>query len=100
MSDESLLLLALIVVVFGMACLALSIVAHWRQVMPARPQSVRTRIALRVAGAGLLAVAFVLCTMADPVMMAVLVWPMLLLIGAGIVGGGLTLHAQKSKSRT
>lgn len=94
MSDEGLLLLALVVTIIGMVSFALSIAAHWKQIIGARQQSASTCIALRVAGAGLLAGSFSLCSVADPFIMAILVWPMLLLIGAGIVAGWLTLHVQ------
>ena len=97
MSDESILVVALVVTVFGMSSFALSIAAHWKQIFGARQQTSRTRIGLRIAGAALLGGAFALCNAADPFMMAILVWPMLLLVGAGIVAGGLTLHAQKRR---
>lgn len=99
MSDDSLIVLALIVTVFGMSSFALSISAHWKQILGARQQAARTRIALRVVGSVLLGGTFILCNFADPFMMAILVWPMLLLVGAGIVAGGLTLHAQTRRGK-
>lgn len=95
MSDEALLLLAFLIAIAGMGCFALSITAHWKQLLAARGQSALTRMFLRSIGASLLAASFVLCNVADPFMMAMLVWPMLLLVGAFVVAAGLTLHAQR-----
>lgn len=94
MSDAALLLIALMTAIFGMASMALSISAHWRQLFPQRTQSAVMRIVLRLAGAGLIAAALLVCMAADPFTMAILVWPMLLMIGAGVVAAVLTLHGQ------
>lgn len=93
MSDGGLIFLALLTSIAGMAALAVSIESHWQQVMGKRAQTASLRRALRLAGAALLALAFLLCAAADPWSMAALVWPMLLTIAAAIVAALLTLHA-------
>lgn len=101
MSDGVLLLLALAAATLGMAGLAFSIGAHWRQLFDRRRQSFGVRMALRTTGFVLIAGSFVICAVADPFMMAILVWPMLLLVGATLVAAGLTIHAraQTTKAR-
>lgn len=100
MSDGAFLFLALIVAVGGMGALALSNGAHWRQLFPAQEQTRGTTLTLRLVGAFLLAASFLLCTVADPVSMAALVWPMLLTVSAAIVAGGLSLQAQAARRRS
>ena len=98
MSDGALLFLALVVAVGGMACLALSLGAHWRQVFAELAQTRGAIRALRLAGAGMLGASFFLCTLADPVSMAALVWPMLLTVAAAIVAAGLTVQARVTRA--
>lgn len=93
MSDTALLFIALALATLGMASLALSMDAHWRQVFGQRPQLGSARILLRALGAALVAGALGVCVAADPFMMAILVWPMLLMVGAGLVAVVLTVHA-------
>jgi hypothetical protein len=92
MSDGLLLLLALGAATGGMASLALAMPAHWRQVMGERPLAGEVRAILRVLGAALHALSLALCVAADPASMAALVWPMLLMVAAGLVAAGLTLR--------
>lgn len=99
MSDSTLLLLALLLAVFGMACFAATISAHWRQFAGTRDQSTHVRHGLRAGGAVLLALSFAVCAVADPFLMAILVWPMVLTVSAGLVAAGLTIHT-RMKSRT
>jgi len=94
MSDTALLLLALVAATLGMASLALTISAHWRQLFGQRQQSSALRLILRTLGAAFIATALIICTAADPFMMAILVWPMLLMVGAALVAGVLTVHAR------
>ncbi|MCP1469627.1 hypothetical protein J3E64_001309 [Sphingobium sp. OAS761] len=94
MSDGALTFLAFLMSLVGMGTLALSIEAHWRQVMGNRVRPARSRRRLRLAGAALLAIAFLPCAAADPVSMAALVWPMLLTVAAATVAASLTLHAR------
>jgi hypothetical protein len=94
MSDTTLLFLALAAATLGMASLALGISAHWRQLFGDREQSAAMRLTLRVIGSVLLATALAVCIAADPFMMAILVWPMLLMVGAGLVAGSLTVLAR------
>jgi glucose-6-phosphate-specific signal transduction histidine kinase len=96
MSDGALIFLALLTSLAGMGTLALSIEAHWRQVMSTRVQTASARRRLRLAGATLLAIAILLCAAADPLSMAALVWPMLLTVAGAIVAASLTLHARLS----
>lgn len=97
MSDTALLFIALAIATLGMASLALTIDAHWRQLFGQRAQSLSARILLRGVGAVLVVVSLGVCVAADPFMMAILVWPMLLMIGAGLVAGALTVHARARK---
>jgi len=98
MSDTMLLFLALAASTLGMASLALGISAHWRQVLGDRKQSPAMRLTLRVIGSVLVAAALAVCIAADPFMMAILVWPMLLMVGAGLVAGALTVHARTGRA--
>jgi hypothetical protein len=98
MSDTALLFLALAAATLGMASLALGISAHWRQLFGDREQSTAMRLLLRILGAALVASALAVCIAADPFMMAILIWPMLLMVGAGLVAGFLTAHARMRRS--
>jgi hypothetical protein len=97
MSDTATLLLALLASTAGMGCFALTLPAHWRQLFAERPQPASLRLLLRVGGAGLLALAFLLCAAADPISMAILVWTMLLTAGAVLVTALLTLQARSAR---
>lgn len=94
MSDAGLLLAALLTSIMGMACFALSIDTHWAQLLGKRERATVNPLTLRVAGAALLAIAFLLCTMADPILMAILVWTMLLTMAAFVVAFAITVHAR------
>lgn len=97
MSDAILLVLAQMVAVGGMGCLALALGAHWRQVFGDRKQTRGTVAGLRLAGMALLAASFALCATANPVSMAALVWPMMLTVAAAVVAAGLTVQAQRAR---
>ncbi len=99
MSDAVLLVAGFAVATLGMAFLALSITAHWRQAFGDRPQRRVARIGLRAGGAVLLAAAFAACAAADPVSMAVLVWTMMLTAAALLVVFSFTLAARRGRSR-
>lgn len=77
-----LLALATFGVVGGMACLAMGMAVHWQQVAP--PGRLHRPLRWRVAGCALLLVSLLLCLRADHASMAVLVWLMLLALGAVI----------------
>lgn len=100
MSDGALLLLALVASTAGMAAFALANDGHWRQLLGTRPHSGTARRTCQLAGTALLGVAFLLCALADPLSMAILLWPMLLGIGAGLVATFFTLNAWKRRSRS
>jgi len=99
MTDGTLLSLALMVSVGGMAAFALTIEAHWRQLLGARARTRRAIGSLRLLGAALLVVALLLCATADPVSMAVVVWTMLLTVSAATVAALLTLQAELARRR-
>lgn len=90
MSDTTLHVLALVAATAGMFAFALATGAHWRQLLGPRTQTVAARRACQALGAMLLALSFGLCAMADPVSMAMLVWPMLLGLAAAAVAAFLT----------
>jgi FtsH-binding integral membrane protein len=74
-----------------MGCLALAMEVHWRQVC----DSARTRgsaIATRWLGYALLTASLVCCLVADTATMAVLVWMVLLAVGALVVAFTLSWH--------
>ncbi len=100
MSDGVLLFLALVVAVGGMGCFALSIGAHWRRLFADLTQTRGAAVGLRLTGALLLVVSFLICTLANPVSMAALVWPMLLTVAVIIVAAGLTVQAQVARRRS
>lgn len=84
MPDDTLwLLAALLLSIAGMACLALSLEAHWQQVRgrDAEPP----RLLLRVLGWAGLVASLAACLAADHVSMAALVWPMTLGAAAALV---------------
>lgn len=99
MSDGVLTSLAFLAALAGMAAFALANPDHWRQLLGAKPQGQNARAACKLGGAALLGLAFLFCALADPVLMAVLVWPMLIgLAGAG-VAAFFTLHS-RSRARS
>jgi len=88
--DALLLLTAVAANIAGMGWLALAMDVHWAQVLGDQaPQSRRTVVALRVAGAAALAASLALCLSVDHGSMASLVWVMAL-AGAAL-GIALTL---------
>lgn len=96
MSDTHLLLATLALAIAAMGAFALTVTAHRRQILGARPRASASLVALRAPGSVLLARSFALCATADPILMAVLVWPMLLMVAAGVIAAALTLHARIS----
>lgn len=99
MSDAVLLSLALLAAVAGMASFSVANDIHWRQLFGERPQSAVVRATCQIFGAGLLGVSFAFCAVADPVSMAMLVWPMLLGVAAAVVAMFLTAMAHRRTSR-
>lgn len=81
MPDSVLLAAALVCAVVGMGWLALAMDVHWDQVCEV-PRPRRTIVILRSVGSAALLVSLVLCLVADTATMAVLVWMMLLAVGA------------------
>ena len=94
MSNGLLLFVALLVTASGMFCFALSIDAHWRQVVGSLPPSWPTRLGLRLVGSLSLAFGFLIYAAADPLLMAVFVWTMMLTVAAAIVAAGITVHSR------
>lgn len=94
MSDGILLILALAIAVAGMVAFALANDAHWRQLLGARQQTIAMRIACKSVGATFLGFSLVLCAMADPITMALLVWPMLLGVAAAVVAAFVTVKSR------
>jgi len=82
MPDALLLTAALVSTVLGMGWLALAMDVHWKQVRAASVRSQRTVNVLRTLGAVSLIGSLALCLLADTATMAVLVWMMLLAVGA------------------
>ena len=97
MSDAVLLSLALLAAVIGMAGFAAANDMHWRQLFRERPQSAAARTVCQILGMRLLGLSFALSAMADPVSMAMLVWPMLLGIAAAIVAACLTAKGRSER---
>lgn len=98
MSHEGLLSIALGAATAGMALLALSISSHWRQIFGKRARGLLSLVVLRGGGALLLVASFAICVRADPILMATLVWPMLLMTGAGLVSACLALQAALARA--
>jgi UDP-N-acetylmuramyl pentapeptide phosphotransferase/UDP-N-acetylglucosamine-1-phosphate transferase len=84
MPDAFWLSAALLAALLGMACLALAMDVHWRQVRNAA-RTRRSAVATRCLGYGLLAASLAFCLVADTATMAVLVWMVLLAVGATAV---------------
>lgn len=97
MSESALISIALIVTIAGMGLCALTIDVHWKQLRGVKPSSSAQQMALRVAGGLAFVLSFWICTKANPVSMAVLVWTMLLTVSAAVVAAALTLSTWKKK---
>jgi len=82
MGESWLLIAAFACTLTGMACCALAMQVHWKQVAGKAPLSAAGVRQLRVRGAVALAGSFVICLVADHVSMAVLVWVMMLSVSA------------------
>jgi len=100
MSDGLLSLLALVAAIAGMAAFALANDIHWRQLLGSRPQTATTRTACKTSGAALLGLSLLFCALADPLTMALLVWPMMLGIAAALVATFLTARARRQPPRS
>jgi hypothetical protein len=74
--EATLLALAWLLALAGMAWLALTLDGHWRQVRGAAPLTPRGAALLRAGGAAALCASLWLCLRADHVTMAPLVWVM------------------------
>jgi uncharacterized membrane protein len=85
MPDALLLAAALVCVGLGMGWLALAMDGHWKQVRPSDPRTPRSVIILRTLGALSLIASLVICLVADTATMAVLVWMMMLAVGAASI---------------
>lgn len=96
MAETYWLCIAALAALVGMGWLALSLGAHWRQVMTAIPAEPATppSASLRLMGAGSLAIALVFCLFADHGSMAVLVWFMFLAASAVSIAMMLTWQCQ------
>jgi len=77
---------ASIAALLGMACLALAMDVHWRQVRDA-PRTRGSGITMSASGWMLLAASLGFCLLADTATMAVLVWMMLLALAAIFLPG-------------
>jgi hypothetical protein len=95
MSDAILAVLAFAATLAGMAAFALANEVHWRQLFGAKPQVKTLRILCKLAGSALLGVSFLLCALADPVSMAILVWPMMLGVAGATVAAFLTVRSRE-----
>lgn len=83
--------LAWCVAVISMSWFALAIDANWREVIGAERSGFATKSqSLRRLGIGGVALSLLLCTRADHITMAVLVWVMLLAVAALLVAMMLT----------
>jgi hypothetical protein len=98
MPDDTFLILAFFAAVGGMAGFALAKEVHWRQLFAATPQTTNSRRTCNAAGIVLLALSFLLCAAADPISMAMLVWPMLNGLAAAAVAALLAVQTGRSSS--
>ena len=94
MPDAALHLLAFVAATAGMAGFALAKDIHWRQLFATTLQTGAVRTTCNALGMVLLATSFLLCALADPVSMAVLVWPMLIGLAAATIATLLTVQAR------
>jgi hypothetical protein len=97
MSESALIGIAFVVSSAGMGLCTLTIEVHWKQLLGARGPSSTQQMALRIAGGVTFALSFWICTKANPVSMAVLVWTMLLTVSAAVVAAALTLAVRKRR---
>ena len=88
--NGTLLAVALVACVAGLAWLALAMDTHWQQVRGPQPLPRRTAITLRALGAAALLGALLICLRVDHATMAVLVWVMALAGAALVVAFTLT----------
>lgn len=91
MLDAVWLSAALLAALLGMGCLALAMDVHWRRVRDS-PRTRGSVIATRCLGYALLMSSLVCCLAADTATMAVLVWMVLLAVGAMVVAFALSWH--------
>jgi len=86
MPDALWLLLAALLSLVGMAWLALAKEAHWKQAMSGSDRAGKTgaspRHGLQATGAAGLVLSLLVCLQADSPAMAILVWVMLMAVGA------------------
>jgi hypothetical protein len=79
------LLLALLISLVGLALIAATIPRHWRQLRDDTPLSPRLALVLRLGGSLALFVSLLLCLASGHPTMTVLVWIMLLAVGAVLI---------------
>ncbi|MCR6651372.1 MAG: DUF3325 domain-containing protein [Cellvibrionaceae bacterium] len=86
MSDQAYLFLAVLFALMGMALLALSLEAHWRQVFTTSPPKETGKKLLRTLGYVSQGLSLTFCLGADHPSMAALVWVMFLAGAAFAIG--------------
>ena len=82
MPDALFYVLAVLLVVLGLASFALAMERHWRQLRPGSPISRQSMLVLRTTGATALAASLALCLWLDHGTIASLVWVMALVPAA------------------
>ncbi|HWJ05962.1 MAG TPA: DUF3325 family protein [Steroidobacteraceae bacterium] len=82
MPDALFYVLVVLLLVLGLASLALAMERHWRQLRHGLPLPRRTTLALRAMGAAALAASLALCLWLDHGTIASLVWVMALVPAA------------------
>lgn len=82
MPDALFYVLVVLLLVLGLASLALAMERHWRQLRHGSPLSRRTTLMLRAMGAAALAASLTLCLWLDHGTIASLVWVMALVPAA------------------
>lgn len=82
MPDATYYVLAVLLLVLGLASVALAMERHWRQLRHGSPLPRSTALALRAAGAAALAGSLGLCLWLDHATIASLVWVMALVPAA------------------
>lgn len=81
----SLMVLATLTAIIGLACLSLSQDKHWRVVRPSKTAVPRVR-ELRMVGYGLLVVCAALCIARDGISFSLILWPLTVGISAIVIG--------------